>query len=280
MRLTLKNSLARFPILSFFVLAFLLNWPFWGLRAYLSYHDEDEILMTVLHLLGAFSPCAAGMLVCAAVEGRAGLRRMFAPYLYWRVNGFWYAFVILFRPIAWLAALGIYIALGIQQFTPQPVDWGFFTVYLLSQFLVVGLGEEGGWMGFAYPRLKARWGFWVGNLLLGVIWGLWHFPMFLTVGDSQNGSSLLLFVMKMTALRFMFSLSLDQTGSLLMPGFFHAFSNVLTELVPLSMNDLLAIGLMILFAGTALLYFNRKNRVSNSKIAMPLSFRKADKGNF
>ena len=50
-----------------------------------------------------------------------------------------------------------------------PLD--FFFVYL------VFFGEEYGWRYFLQPVLQHRFGKRRGVLLLGVIWGLWHFPL-------------------------------------------------------------------------------------------------------
>lgn len=41
------------------------------------------------------------------------------------------------------------------------------------------LGEELGWRGFLAPRLVAMFGFTGGELLGGLIWALWHFPIIL-----------------------------------------------------------------------------------------------------
>ena len=44
------------------------------------------------------------------------------------------------------------------------------------------LGEEVGWRGFLYPRLKERFGAAKGRLLGGVIWGVWHWPVMIFAG--------------------------------------------------------------------------------------------------
>lgn len=51
---------------------------------------------------------------------------------------------------------------------------------VISMFL--GLGEEIGWRGFLFPRLKKNLGRTKGLLLGGVIHGTWHFPLMLLIG--------------------------------------------------------------------------------------------------
>ena len=47
---------------------------------------------------------------------------------------------------------------------------------------VLVIGEEIGWRGFLQPRLRARMGLLESGLLVGVIWTLWHLPMYLGQG--------------------------------------------------------------------------------------------------
>ncbi len=74
---------------------------------------------------------------------------------------------------------------------------------------------------------------------------MWHLPMFFTLGDSQYGSAIWIFVLKLTMFRLVMALVYEVTGSLLMPALFHVSMNVLSELVPLSPNDPLATGILV-----------------------------------
>jgi membrane protease YdiL (CAAX protease family) len=69
-------------------------------------------------------------------------------------------------------------AYDFHRFEP-PVFLGYFEVrppwpYL---FLVLGaLVEEIGWRGYLQPRLISRYGLYRGIFLVGIVWGLFHFP--------------------------------------------------------------------------------------------------------
>ena len=102
---------------------------------------------------------------------------MLLPLLHWREHPGWYLMALVV-PGALLAL----VLLGLNTVgRTGPVV--YFPVNGAIGFaLVISLVEEVGWRGFALPRLQRRFGPFVASTLLGVLWYLWHWPMFLGLG--------------------------------------------------------------------------------------------------
>jgi membrane protease YdiL (CAAX protease family) len=137
--------------------------------------------------LGAFSASLAGI-VLAAIEGRkGGVRELLGRFLIWRVGIQWWAFALLFGVIPAVAALYLF-----NLFGGPAVDWSglkpfsSFVPMVILLTIFAGMGEEFGWRGFAMPRLQARHNALVSSLMIGVLWGIWHIPLFLTQGTTQS----------------------------------------------------------------------------------------------
>jgi membrane protease YdiL (CAAX protease family) len=96
--------------------------------------------------------------------------------------------------------------------------------------LVVGFFEELGWTGFAIPRLRRRYDVLTTGLIVGLLWGAWHFILaFWTSGDSSGALTLPLFlpwvlynVGLLPVYRVLMVWVYDRTGSLLVAMLMHA----------------------------------------------------------
>lgn len=136
--------------------------------------------------LGALSASLAAIVI-AAVEGRkGGVRELLKRGLIWRVGIQWWAIALLFTVIPSVAGLYLF-----NLFGGPTVDWSglepLYSVVPMILFLTIfaGIGEEFGWRGFAMPRLQARYNALVSSIIIGVLWGLWHIPLYFVEGTTQ-----------------------------------------------------------------------------------------------
>jgi uncharacterized protein len=208
--------LARYPLTSFFVMAYAFSWIVWS--PWVLGKDGAGVLpiqipQTVVGYLNATAilcgPTVAALIMTGTIEGRAGVRTLLGRLVLWRVGIRWYLFALVGVPLIMVVGTMIYSgelpklgALGGLSFLPS---------YLLSFLLVVVLGgplfEEIGWRGFALPRMEGLHGPLVASLILGVLWALWHLPEFLVpswAASSGGGGITGIILFTLTALTFTF----------------------------------------------------------------------------
>lgn len=185
--------------------------------------------------LGALSASLAAI-VLVMIEGRKdGLRELLSRALIWRVGIKWWLFAVFFMVIPSVAALYLYHLLG-----GPAVDWsGLQPLYqVVPSFifltLAAGIGEEFGWRGFLLPRLQARHNALVSGLIVGVVWAIWHVPLFFIKGTAQYEQQLtggllpaiLGYAVFVIAQSVQFTWLFNNTkGSVLLAAVFHGASN-------------------------------------------------------
>jgi membrane protease YdiL (CAAX protease family) len=124
-------------------------------------------------------PCVAGVLMTCIVDGRPGLRHLFARLSRWRVGWTWYAVALL--PALLMTATALLLSLVSPDFRPAILDSNGKSGILLAALgpaLLVGSFEEIGWTGFAVPHLRLHYSILATGLMVGLVWGGWHFPLF------------------------------------------------------------------------------------------------------
>jgi membrane protease YdiL (CAAX protease family) len=103
---------------------------------------------------------------------------------------------------------------------------GLLPAFLISLVFGGPLGEEIGWRGYALPRLQKEWSPLASALILGIVWGLWHLPLFFITGTAQSFLALAPFMLWVVSLSVLFTWAYNNTaGSLLIPVLLHAIVN-------------------------------------------------------
>ena len=223
---TIKLFIKTHPVLTYCILTFAISWGVililvgpGGVPVTKDFLERGQAM-----LLG---PSVACILLIGLASGRAGLREIVSRLLRWRVSPYWYAVAILTAP---LLATAVLLALSLFSHELLPgiftsADKASLLVISVVVGLMVGFFEELGWTAFAVPRLRLRYGVLTTGLILGVIWGTWHFLMFWE-NDSFSGALPLALLLGRLfswrpAYRVLMVWVYDRTGSLLIAILMH-----------------------------------------------------------
>jgi membrane protease YdiL (CAAX protease family) len=186
-------------------------------------------LMTILALLS--------LAVLRFTEGQQAMARIWLAWGNWR---YWLFFSLAFVAFyALQTALNAIFGLGPTHLTPFPTPEGFnpitYTILSTVGLLLFGsvisfgaaFGEEYGWRGYLQSELF-KLGRVRGVLLLGVIWGVWHWPIVL-MGHTYPGHPLigmLLYLLNCICLSIVLGYAVLRSGSVLLAAFLHSLNNV------------------------------------------------------
>lgn len=227
------ESRSAASLLSFFALAFAWSWACWFLAP--AVKSEAPVAGTVLSLVGGFGPSLAALVVVAFISGMAGLRRWLLKCVRLRVGWRWLLLAFLCPVVFMGLAAAAHVALG-GTLPPSPAEghWGMAAFNFLMIFFVGGpLGEEFGWRGYALPALRARWGWRVASLLLGVIWAVWHLPLFYSAGSVQSHLPMDFYALSAIASSVLFAWLLNRSrGSIVPVLVLHTAVNAWSLIIP------------------------------------------------
>jgi uncharacterized protein len=220
-----QSLVRRHPLISFYVLTYAITWLLWAPLVIF----RDSIpgpVGFILAMLGSLVPSTLGLVFIGLLRGRPGVRRVLRRLLKGRIGLRWYLAALALTMLVPLA-VGVSILMGGD--TPV-VDNTIFGVLFLFAFMIFpgsALGEELGWRGFVLPRMQARHSALKASLLIGILWGPWHLPLWLTGSEGHPISLYVPFVVAVVASSVIYTWLYNNTGgSLLIVVLYHAASNL------------------------------------------------------
>jgi membrane protease YdiL (CAAX protease family) len=209
----------------FFVLAFLLPWIVWGSsiardQGWITWHIPQALAFWLGLTIATFG-------TAALAEGWPGVKDLLARMVRARVGVPWYAAALLLTPALAMLAVVLGAALGLATAVGAEVSAADGPVLLLVSLWLFLLTKETAWRGFALPRLQARMPPVPAALLLGLLWGLWHIPLFLIADSFQSSIPFAGFLLSILATSVLTSWIFNHTrGSVLLAAVFHATTDV------------------------------------------------------
>lgn len=144
-----------------------------------------------LSILSVFTPSIVALVLTATSSGKSGLYDLFVQQTIQKTAFKWLLLSVIGFPF--LASLAMLTNLNFDM-----SDFELRTTQLLPQIIVIiliAIGEEYGWRGYLLPRLMKRFSVFYSSIILGLIWGFWHFPAYLIGTGTPQEMSFFIFLL-------------------------------------------------------------------------------------
>jgi len=210
------DARSKLAIFVFVALAFVWAWGVGFVATQVKAYSPG--LNVALMIVAGFGPSLAGFAVVAFFSSPAGLRDWARRCLNWRVGWRWFVLAFLAPPAVMVCALAIHAAL-VGELPAWPASGHIpLAIANFGFVLLIGgpLGEEFGWRGYLMPAISANLNWRAASLVIGVVWGLWHLPLFYMADTAQSQMAIPVFMLNILAGSVMFGWLFERTlGSVL-----------------------------------------------------------------
>jgi len=232
----------------FLLFTFALTWVAWWILAYLAQAELikfQSAVGQVLFILGGSAP-TIGAYVAILLTSKEGSLKEFHSRVFKVKVGFpLYLYTILVPVLIGLAGLGLVYLISFRYFetyTIQPLY--LFVPFFFTSIFMGGL-EEFGWRGVLQPALTKKLNLFAANLVIGIVWALWHLPLFYIIGAHHHNKQFLFFTLGAIGYSSFMTWLYAKTNSVFLCVLFHA-----------SINATASIGLSVSMEATAVYPYN------------------------
>ncbi|WP_192498409.1 CPBP family intramembrane glutamic endopeptidase [Halorussus halophilus] len=221
------------PVATFFALALALSWALW-IPGFLLLSGD---VSTALVIVGSFGPAVAGVILTKA-RGRS-VRTWLREMARFRVGARW-----------WAVAVGVPVGITVVSTVVYATWVGPLDLSTLSRrvpmwlvgFLVISLvgggNEEPGWRGYALPNLQRRYSALTASIIIGLVWALWHLPLFVLPSGLYAGKPFSLYAPMVVTFSVLTTWVYNSTeGSVPVLMVLHAGFNSMGALVPVPLSN-------------------------------------------
>ena len=172
-----------------------------------------------LQLLGAISPTIASYIAMKKNNRVKNFKEWIKIIFNVKIHILYYISAI--ASIAIFHILDRYFS-GIVEIPPPHM----IPIILLICFLMGGL-EEAGWRCILQPELEKKFGFIISAIITGLIWYVWHLPLFFISDTAQSGFNIWMYLFICIMLSFLFGAFRKISGSVFLIIIAHTLSNAM-----------------------------------------------------
>lgn len=250
-------------IIVFLIVTFGLMYVSHGLIAFLlqaTTIEWDNFPLNLLGIVGGGAPAFAALFVVYKMYNEEEKKAYWNHVYLFRVPWFWWVVALLSPLIIGVIANVVYHG---GWWYPD-LEMGDIIAFPLSFALMIFAGgvEELGWRGILQDTLSKKANLIVTGIVVGVLWGIWHGPLFLIDVFAHFNYVFSTYMLSVITYSLLLTLVVYKTKSVMLAILMHASINAFGNLgfgIPMKVHGgLLAlfVVLIIVFAGT--IYFAEK----------------------
>jgi hypothetical protein len=237
----INSNTATRQLGQFFLCTFLFSWILWLPGLLITYNVVAPaqpwiVISNILKWAGGTGPSVAAIILTKKQAGNTGIKELFGRVVKIKL-GYWYLPALLLLPATIILAHVLNGLLFHAAFPESSLLTDFYWIPILFLiFWVMQFSEELGWRGYALDRLQQRWNAVFSSVLLGIIWAVWHIPMFYISGFGQYDNQLPYgqFFITIVLISVLITWLQNNTKGSLVPAFtIHAMINLTAEVLPL-----------------------------------------------
>lgn len=230
-----ENNMNNKKTYIFLLITIIWSWTFWviGLNFLTGGINQESIgKFLIFFFTGVYGPSISAIVTTFIFDGFAGVLNLLKKLFIWNVPFKNYLYIV-FLPI-------IFVIIGIGLYKIFIGDIGGFDLMaflsiptiLWAGFYAGPLGEELGWRGFLLPELQKEHTNLKSAIIVGVIWFIWHIPLWwapfgtLVSGDPISFLPVITYFLMLICLSIIITwLVINSKGSVLVAILFHLSVN-------------------------------------------------------
>lgn len=235
-------------LITYLIRTFAISWISWLLLALLvkrSILTFSSTAGTILFMVGGFGPTISAISLQEKKSFQSLMNFIFSS----RRNSIIYLLLFCLLEI-------LIIGFSSMELNPGAPWYAVPIIFLMCTF-VGGGNEELGWRGTMQPVLDKTAAFPISALITGIVWSIWHLPLWFIDGTTQQNIPFLLFSIFAVFLSFWLACIYHKTNCVFYCAILHGLSNLLMSIFVIKVNLIFILGLIMMDIVAVILWYKK-----------------------
>lgn len=170
---------------TYLIITFVFSWTLWIPDVIVNSVVNPSPILTQISKLsnyGAWGPLISAIITTAIYKGKVGLSNLYKRTINFQFKKKWLLPTFFLFPII-IGLPILYLSLTNQSIPPTEAVINLISLPIMFVIILLSSGplqEEHGWRGILQEELQRKINPLIASIITGLIWGIWHLPLFFT----------------------------------------------------------------------------------------------------